>query len=374
MKKKFFIIIVLIIIITIVAFVFFSRKKNEYVFETVSRKNIIGMVSESGTVVSSGGTYVYSSTNGIVDKVYVNNGDIVKEKQKLFSVKSTSTPQQRAESYALYQAAKSAVQQAENTRRSTLSTVDRVHDDVKDNNSTESFLEKETRTIAEVAHDNAYDALLSAKANLVSAQANYNALLNSIAVAPVSGIISNLAINTGSMVLANSVLSPADPVLFIKIYSPTEIIITLGENDINKIKIGQKANIKFDAIENKNFEGNVQRFDEKGTIAQGVARYNVYISVSSFDENIKSGMTADVDIITNELTNVLVISNAAVKPYQKGRAIRILNKDNQIQYLPVKIGVKGKEFTQIIEGVNEGQQIIVSSGSEVAPKASMFKL
>lgn len=374
MKKKFFIIIVLIIIITIVVFVFFSRKKNEYVFETVSRKNIIGMVSESGTVVSSGGTYVYSSTNGIVDKVYVNNGDIVKEKQKLFSVKSTSTPQQRAESYALYQAAKSAVQQAENTRRSTLSTVDRVHDDVKDNNSTESFLEKETRTIAEVAHDNAYDALLSAKANLVSAQANYNALLNSIAVAPVSGIISNLAINTGSMVLANSVISPADPVLFIKIYSPTEIIITLGENDINKIKIGQKANIKFDAIENKNFEGNVQRFDEKGTIAQGVARYNVYISVSSFDENIKSGMTADVDIITNELTNVLVISNAAVKPYQKGRAIRILNKDNQIQYLPVKIGVKGKEFTQIIEGVNEGQQIIVSSGSEVAPKASMFKL
>lgn len=373
MKKKIFI-IVLIIVVAIVGFVFFSRKKSQYVFESVTRRTIIGLVSESGTVTSNGGTYIYSSTTGVINKVYVTNGDFVTEKQKLFSVKSTSTPQQRAESYALYQAAKSAVQQAENTRRSTSATVDRVHDDVKDHDSDESFLEKETRTIAEVSHDNAYDALLSAKANLISAQANYNSLLNSTAIAPISGIITNLAITSGLMVSANTVLSPAIPVLFIKSSSPTEILIPIGENDINKVEVGQKATIKFDAIENKIYTGVVDRFDENGTVVQSVSKYNLYVSVLDPDENIKSGMTADVDIVTDELTSVISVSSSAVKPYQKGRAVRVLDNNKQIKYLPVKIGVKGKEFTQIIEGVNEGQEIIVSLADEQSSKASMFKL
>jgi len=352
----------------------FSNKKSEYIFEIVGRKNITGMVSESGTVTASGGTYVYSSTSGIIDKVYVSNGDTVTEKQKLFSIKSTATPQEKAESYALYQSAKSAVQQAENIRRSTSTTVDRVHDEVKNNSSDENFLEKETRTTAEVANDNAYDTLLLARANLVSAQAKYNSFLNSTAVAPIVGIISNLAIIEGTMVTANSLLSLSDPVLFIKSGGPTEILITIGENDINKIKIGQKADIKLDAIENKIYKGVVKRFDEKGTVIQGVSKYNLYISIIDADEKIKSGMTADADIITSELTDVLAVSNTAIKPYQKGRAVRILDDKGKVQYLPVKIGVKGKDFTQIIEGLNEGQKIIVSLTSEQAPKASMFKI
>jgi len=373
-KTILIIIVVIIIILTIVGVMFFSNKKSEYIFETVGRKNITGMVSESGTVTASGGVYLYSSTTGIIDKVYVLNGDIVTEKQKLFSVKSTATPQEKVEGYALYQVAKSAVQQAENNRRSTSATVDRVHDDVKNNDNDETFLEKETRTTAEVANDNAYDALLTAKANLVSAQAKYNSLLNSTAVAPIAGVITNLAVIEGTMVTANSLLSPSDPVLFIKSGGPTEILITIGENDINKIEMGQKADIKLDAIENKIYKGVVKRFDEKGTVIQGVSKYNLYISVIDADEKIKSGMTVDADIITSELTDVLAVSNTAIKPYQKGRAVRVLDDKGKIQYLPVKIGVKGKEFTQIIEGLKEGQKIIVSLTSEQTPKASIFKI
>ncbi|MDD3003077.1 MAG: efflux RND transporter periplasmic adaptor subunit [Candidatus Shapirobacteria bacterium] len=374
MKKGILIIIAVVVVLVVVGVMVFSNKKSEYIFETVSRKNITGMVSESGTVTTSGGVYIYSATTGIIDKVFVSNGDDVTEKQKLFSVKSTATPQEKTESYALYQSAKSAVKQAENTRRSTTATVDRVHDNVKNNDNDETFLEKETRTIAEVANDNAYDALLAAQANLISAQTKYNSLLNSTAIAPISGVVSNLAVISGSMVMAKSLLSPSDPILFIKSGGLTEILITIGENDINKIDVGQKADVKFDAIENKTYKGVVERFDEKGTVVQGVSKYNLYISIIDADEKIKSGMTADADIITSELTNVLAVPNTAIKPYQKGRAVRVLDDKGNIQYLPVKIGVRGKEFTQIIEGLKEGQKIIVSLTSEQTPKASMFKI
>lgn len=374
MKKKILIIIFALILILIGGSILFSNKKSEYVFGTVGRNTIIGTVSESGAVTSNGGTFIYSSTTGIISQVYVSNGDLIGEKQKLFSVQSTATPQQKAESYALYQAARSAVQQAENNRRSAAATLDRLYDDLSKGNKDETLSEKETRTIAEVANDNAHDALLAAKANLVSAQNNYNSLLNSTAVAPIPGIVSNLSIAVGNTVSVNSPLAPSAPVLFIKSNSPTEILITVGENDINKIKVGQNSNIKLDAIENKVYKGVVQRFDERGTVVQGVPKYNLYILVLDPDENIKSGMTADVDIVTSELTNVLVVPNAAVKPYQKGRAVRILDKNGKIQYLPIKIGVRGKEYTQIIEGLNEGQEIIVSLADEQVKKTGLFKL
>lgn len=375
MKKKILIVTILLLVILFVflGFKFFANKKSGYIFGTVEKRNLIGMVSESGSITANGGTFIYSSTTGIINKIFVKNGDIVTEKQKLFSVKSTATWQEKAESYALYQAAKSAVQQAENNRRSTGTTVDRVHDDVKNHEHDETFLQKETRTIAEVAHDNAYDDLLSAQADLVSAQTKYNSLLSSTAVAPIPGVVSNLAVADGNKVSVNTPLSPSSPVLFIKGSGPTEILIAIGENDINKIKVGQKADVRLDAIENKIYKGVVERFDENATFIQSVPKYNLYISVLDSDENIKLGMTADVDIVTSELSNILTVPNAAIKPYLKGRAVRILDKNNKVQYLPIKIGVKGKEFTQIIEGLNEGQQIIVSLAGEQAQKASIFR-
>jgi Cu(I)/Ag(I) efflux system membrane fusion protein len=83
-------------------------------------------------------------------------------------------------------------------------------------------------------------------------------------------------------------------------------------------------------------------------------------------------MTADVDIITRKEPGVLSVPNAAVKPYQKGRAVRKLGKNGEIEYLPVKVGIRGKENTQIIEGLVEGQKIIVSLTNEKAPKKSPF--
>jgi RND family efflux transporter MFP subunit len=349
-----------------------STNKDGYIFDTVQKRTITETVTESGTVIANGRVGIYSPTNGVVDVVFVANGEAVLENHKLFTVKSTASSQEKAAAYSDYEAAKAAVQQAENTRRSTQATVDRVHDDLKNKDDTETFTEKETRTTAEVANDNAYDALLAARARLSSAQAAYQATQDAIVTAPISGMIANLSVIRGSNVSINSQLAPVSPVLIIGGLGMTEIMIGVGETDINKIKTGQEAEIKLNAVSDKIYKGVVARFDENGTITQGVVKFNTYIQITDTDDRIKPGMTADVDIITNKLADVLSVPNTAVKPYQKGRAVRKLNSKGKLEYIPVKTGIRGKEFTQIVGGLEESQEIVVSLTNEKTTRNGIF--
>jgi RND family efflux transporter MFP subunit len=350
----------------------FFKSESGYVFDTAQKRDITEVVSESGTITANGSINIFSPTTGVVSNVFVVNGQSVAERQKLFTVKSTATPQEKAAAYAAYQVAVTAVQQAENSRRSTQATVARIHDDLKNKGASENFSEKETRTSAEVANDNAWDALLAAQAQLTAAQTANSAVQNATVTAPVSGLVSNLAIATGSSVLANNPLVSSLPALIISGLGDTQVMITVGENDINKIQIGQTAQITLDAVDDRTYHGMLDRVDTNGTITQSVVKFNVYIRVTDPDDRLKPGMTADVDIITRKEPDILSVPNTAVKPYQKGRAVRKLGKNGEIEYLPVKIGIRGKEFTQIVEGLDEGQKIIVSLTNEKAPKKSPF--
>lgn len=374
MKTKIFAILLVTIVVGFIVYRYFFFKEDKYTLGKAERREVVEMVTESGVVVSSGKVNIYSPTNGIVDKLYVFNGASVSAKSKLFSVKSTATQQEKAEAYAVYQAAKTALAQAENNRRATIATVDRVHDDVKGNDDDETFLQKETRTTAEVANDNAYSELISAQANLASAQAKYYATQNTTVTSPISGVVTNLSTTEGGSVLINTVTSPVTPVLIVKGDGMTEILISVGETDINKINIGQEAEIKFDAIENKTYKGRVTRYDNHGTHVLGVAKFNVYLSITDPDEKIKSGMNSDVSIITRKVENVITVPNTSIKPYQKGRAVRVVGKNGEIEFVNVKVGIKGKEYSEIIEGLTEGQEIVLTLKSEEKPKSSFFNL
>lgn len=370
-KTKIIFLIILVVFGIFLGKRIFFASKDGYVFDTVQKRDITEVVSESGSVTSSGNIPVYSPTTGLVTEVYVTPGQSVTERQKLFSVKSTATPAEKSAAYAAYQVAVTAVQQAENTRRLTQATVQRVHDDLKDKGSTENFSQRETRTTAEVANDNAYDALLAAQAQLTSAQVAYWATQNSTLTAPVEGWISNLSVVTGSSVIAHNPLISSSPVLLISGLGTSEVVISVGESDINKIQVGQTAEITLDAVADHVYHGKVTRVDTVGTLTQSVVKFNVYLEFTDADERIKSGMTADVDIITRQLSDVLSVPNTAVKPYQKGRAVRIL-KSGEIEYLPITVGIKGKEYTQITDGLSQGQEIIISLTNEKSKRSSSF--
>ena len=94
--------------------------------------------------------------------------------------------------------------------------------------------------------------------------------------------------------------------------------ITLNEADIAKVKVGQKVNLTFDAVDGLTATGTVAEIDGLGTVTQGVVTYKVKIIFSSDDARIKPSMSVSTDIITDSKTNVLLVPNQALKQDASG--------------------------------------------------------
>ncbi|HDQ22936.1 MAG TPA: efflux RND transporter periplasmic adaptor subunit [Candidatus Uhrbacteria bacterium] len=156
------------------------------------------------------------------------------------------------------------------------------------------------------------------------------------------------------------IATAAKPVIAMLGKSDFEIKVDVPESEIIKIKPGDLAEIILDAYgDDFVFPGNVVFIDIAETIIQGVVYYKVTVEMDETDKEIKSGMTANVDIITAEKEDVLFVPRRAVKEDLDGlRYVEIL-KNGQAERANVSIGLRGDEGTEILSGLNEGQEVII---------------
>jgi HlyD family secretion protein len=139
------------------------------------------------------------------------------------------------------------------------------------------------------------------------------------------------------------------------------------------VQSGQSVQITFDAVPDKTYTGTVSKVDYAGQNDSGVISYTVYIDILDGDSSLRPEMTANIDIESEKRTNVLLVPNNAVKPYQGGKAVQVPAERNdrgprpsQPRYMPVKVGIVGTTHTEIIEGIDEGATII--SGTAQTPR------
>lgn len=392
-KVKKIIVVIIVVIITIGLQQYFqNQNKNGYILEKAKISSITEKVSETGNIETTGKTEIYSSANGIIEEIYVKNNDTVTKDQELFKVKSTATIQEQQAAYANYLAAKSALDLALSTaydlRSDMFTKWDRYRDmatsdeyeDANDSPKESERLAAEFQSTqdnwlsAEKKYKDQQTAIAKAQASVRSTWLLYQATQNATVLSQADGTVSNLTVSVGDNVSAYiSPAMPVSPVLIVADFSKHTAKFMIGESDIHKVKPGQKVELEADAVDNKKYEGVVERVDEIGTNYNGVVKYNIYIEIINPDEQLKFGMTIDADIITKELKNVLTVPNSAVKPYKNGKAVRVVNlKTKEMEYIPVEIGIKGNKETQIIKGINEGQEIITSLKNEQIKRTGMF--
>lgn len=383
-KKKILVIgIAVILLLFVVPSIVNSTKPPSYESAIAKRDDITELVSETGTITVSGRADVQSPTNGVVKEVFVKNGDVVKKGDTLFTVESSATQEEAQAAYAAYLSAQSTLNAAEATAhslRSAMYTEWKSFTDLSTNStyetddgkpkeqergSAEFQSSQDDWLAAEQAYQDQVTAIGAAQAKANATRLAYQATQNATVKAPLAGKVSNLSVTVGSGVKVQTVASSPKPVLTISSEGKTEVVASLSESDIAKVAEGQEATIEVNAIDDKKYKGIVRRVDSIGTDDQGVVRYYAYIEVMNPDTNFRSGMTVDVDIVTNVLKNVLSVPNSAVKPYQGGRAVRIYDAmKREVVYKPVHIGVRGDSRTQILDGIEEGTEIITALAND----------
>jgi HlyD family secretion protein len=382
-KKKIAVIAsTLVVLLIIIGQVQGANATPPYKFAKVQKGNITEVVSETGSITTNGRVDVYSPATGIVEEVFVANGEEVKKGQDLFTVRSSATEQEQSQALANYLTAKSTLDTANATLHTLQAQLFQANQAfIKGKGSTSDpkkddpdYIQQNATWLAAEANYKKQQAVIQqAQASVASSYLLYQATQNATVRATADGTISNVAATTGTTVKANSPTSPAAPVLSIANFTTTEAVASLSESDISKVREGQRATVDINSADDKEFRGVVRRVDSIGTDEGGVTRYKAYIEVLAASTNLRPGMTADVKIITKEVKDTLIVPNSAVKPYQGGRAVRVLDpKTKEIKFIPIKIGIKGERNTQIISGVSQGTEVITALSNEKLQRGGLF--
>lgn len=159
--------------------------------------------------------------------------------------------------------------------------------------------------------------------------------------------------------------------------------ISLNEVDVSKIKVNDKVNITFDAIDGLNITGQVAEIDLVGTASQGVVSYNVKIVFDTQDDRVKSGMSANASIITESKQDILVIPSSSIKTQNGVSYVEYFDQKYQdaeagagviSTALPlskqIEIGLSDDTNTEIISGLSEGDQVVSRTVNQTTATAA----
>lgn len=187
--------------------------------------------------------------------------------------------------------------------------------------------------------------------SLEAQSAAYAATVNtSRIIAPISGTVAEVEAKPYDVITYESSSAARDK-LAVRIddLSSHYIDITVTELEINNIHMGQQVSITFDAIPFREYTGTIVNISNAGTVNNLSVNFDLTVKMDETDNSIKSGMMADVAIVTEMAENVLYVSQQAISVAEDGstRVVHKLMADGSYEEIPVTLGMTSGSNIQI---------------------------
>ena len=173
--------------------------------------------------------------------------------------------------------------------------------------------------------------------------------------APIKGTVIRYYVDIGDSVIPQEPM-PQEPVLNIAYMDKVKIVVNVGEKDISKLRKGEKVRASVDAYPEESFLGRVVKVAP--AVDPRSRKLKVELEIENKDHRLKPGMFADVEIIYNEHSNVLVVPRISVLE-KEGRTILFTVEDGRAKLREVKTGISDGEKIEIVEGLTEGESVVV---------------
>jgi len=180
--------------------------------------------------------------------------------------------------------------------------------------------------------------------------------------APISGVVGSVSTQEGETVTAGF---NAPTFVTIIDLSRLQVDAYVDEVDIGKIFQGQRAVFTVDAFPAREFEGRVEAIHPKAVIQDNVVNYITVIEITEpYKGILRPEMTASVSIFLEDRSNVLAIPTRALKR-EGGKNIVYVLVDGKLERRTVKIGWQISQWIEIVEGLEEGQTVVLEIPSEI---------
>jgi HlyD family secretion protein len=367
-----------------------GTKPVEVRVEAVEERDLVASVTASGRVEPRTKTDLSADISGKITKLDVKEGDWVKEGQFLLQI----DPQQ-------YEA---AVQRAEATLASSRA----------DHAQTRANLQQGERALKRLEDMQKTNAALVSAADLEQARtqvevglaqveaANYRTrqaeagltdakwqLERTTIRAPMTGRVTRLNVEVGETAIQGTLNRDAAILLTISDLSVMETTVRVDETDVVRIKVGDSAMVQIDAFPDTTFSGRVVEVSNSSirtatsTSGDVAVDYEVKVQLLNPPKDTRPDLSATAKIVTDSRTMVLSIpiialtvrEDSAIAPtdqpvtvggtqsrVQVGKrdveGVFIVGADNKATFRPVKVGIAGERYFEVLSGLQKGERIV----------------
>ena len=397
--------IVIGVIVVVLLVVIFSSTRGEpvtvYQTTAAARGNLVASIGATGSVRARQSAVLIWQTTGIVDAVNTDVGKRVSRDDVLASLDKTSLNQSiilaesdlasakraledllnsdtsRAQALIAVDKAEKAYEKAYNWRLELNGKIDiidtyyefgipkvrkykgyanaeTISDADKNLALTEAQLDDARRAYERLKDGADSTDIAAAEARVAAAQSTLNLAFIST---PFDGTVTQANPSVGDQVSAGTVAFRVDDL------SHLLLDLQVSEVDINSVFVGQDATLTFDAILGKLYAGKVVEVGQSGDTVQGVVSFTVTVELTDADELVKPGMTAAVTVVVEEVNDVVLIPNRAVRLVDGERVVYKL-VDGQAVQVKIQLGSSSDTTSVLVGGdLKEGDLIILNPPS-----------
>ena len=361
-------------------------KGTEIEIANVAASTIVETVSATGKIQPEIEVKISSEVSGEIIALNVKEGQVVKKGDLLVKINPDLYTSSYNRTVSNLSGTKAGLNQSEASYKEAKANYDRNKSLYDKGIISRADWDKAVASfeVAKANKQNAYYNVQSASATVLEAKDN---LGRTTIYAPADGTISVLNVELGERVLGTQQMAGTE-ILRVANLNNMEVEVDVNENDIVKIKVGDKANVEVDAYLKKQFKGVVTSISNSASstlTADQVTNFKVKVRIlkESYQDLLEGkpstyspfrpGMTATVDIITNTKSNILTVPISSVVVKSDTAAVKEIKvedpneekskpkSDKKFECVFVKVGNKAK-IRIIKTGIQDDTNIEVLSG------------
>ena len=333
-----------------------NKSKNTYKTELPERRNIIKKTVATGKVIPEDEIEIKPQISGIVDKLYVEEGDLIKNGDLIAKIKVVPNEQALNSSKGRLERAKINLENAqiEFNRNKSL-----YNDNVITKREFETVELNYNQSKQEVS--NAYADLQIIKLGSVGGSSIANTNIRST----IDGTVLEIPVKLGQQVTESNNFNPGTTIAIIADLKKMIFEGKVDESEVGKLKNGMPLDINLGAVQNQKFNANLRFIAPKGNEESGAVKFKIegVVYLDSLDV-VRAGYSANASMILEKKDSVLSISESVVQ-YDR--------KTGQ-SYVEIEISEQKFERKDILTGISDGINVEVLSGISEIDKIKIWNI
>jgi HlyD family secretion protein len=361
MKRKYWIIIAVVILLVVAGVVITSNgKSKENGFKTVKveRKDIVDKALAVGSIEPLVEVAVKSKISGVVRKLFVDVGDIVKSGSPLLEVRPDPTPLELAE-------AKRNVEMKVIELETLKNKLDRNKQMKEKGLMADQEYELQLQQYDEAAlnHKIAMERLdLLEKGKVRIAETD----IETVVKATIDGYVLERLVNVGDPVVPLTSYQPGTELLRMADMKKLIFKGTVDEIDVGKISEGMTAELQVGALPGKNITGRVSLISLKAKKEDNTTVFPVEITIEGTDGAVlRAGFSANAHIVIAKRENVLSLPERVVTFRNDSAFVNIPVGEEETKEIYIKTGLSDAVQIEVVSGLDEGDAVLEKEAKEI---------